>query len=114
MDVSTTKARTFAAIVFAIIAPALAISVPLPANAQPDTCVTLVGLDDGTGLPAGGVPDLVLSEISPGAFIELYNTTPAPIALAGVTHYFCSPFAYVALSVYAGVTVPSGGYATVP
>ncbi|MEE9270541.1 MAG: hypothetical protein V3V49_09810 [Candidatus Krumholzibacteria bacterium] len=112
MGAPVTKVRTFAAVVFAMIATALAL--PLPASAQPDSCLTLAALDDGTGLPAGGIPDLIMSEISPGAFIELYNTTSAPIPLAGVTHNLCSPLAYLPLNLFPGVIVPAGGYATIP
>jgi cysteine-rich repeat protein len=73
-------------------------------------------LDDGSGANgAVGLPDLVMSEIDPGDYIELWNTTGADIALSTASHQLCSPFAYRALSVLApGVTVPAGGYATVP
>lgn len=72
--------------------------------------------DDGSGSNGGvGLPDLVISEIDPGGYIELFNTTGSAIALSGVSHQLCSPFSYSALSSLAGsVTVPAGGYAEIP
>lgn len=72
--------------------------------------------DDGTGSSgAVGVPDLVISEIDPGTYIELFNTTDADIALSGSAIQLCSRPAYSALSARApSVTVPAGGYATIP
>jgi hypothetical protein len=96
---------------------------------QPNDCVSgvctgslcacspsLNPLDDGSGANGGvGLPDLVMSEISPGNYIELFNTTGAAITLGASAHWLCSPFAYAKLSVIAAaVTVPAGGYATVP
>ena len=86
-----------------------------PADAG--TCSpALVVLDDGTGASgAVGLPSLVISEIDPGSFIELFNTTGADIALSGSSMQLCSPFSYAALSSLAGgVTVPAGGYAELP
>jgi len=81
---------------------------------RPDApmCVSdLTPLDDGTGVTA----DLVISEIAVGNFIELYNTTNQPIALADTTHQLCSPFIYTALGTIApDVIVAPGGFATVP
>jgi hypothetical protein len=58
---------------------------------------------------------LVLSEINPGDYIELYNNTVSAIALGSTDYWLCSPFNYCALNSLApGVTVPAGGYATVP
>lgn len=72
-------------------------------------------LADSSGPGTVQLPNLVMSEISPGNYIELYNTTGAAIALSGVSHQLCSPFAYAALSTLAGGTVvPAGGYATIP
>jgi len=60
-------------------------------------------------------PALVISEIDPGTFIELYNTTSSDIVLASVPYQFCSPFVYAAVaSVGAGITVPARGYANLP
>jgi hypothetical protein len=60
-------------------------------------------------------PALVISEIDPGTFIELYNTTSSDIALSSVPYQFCSPFVYAAVaSLGAGVTVPAHGYANLP
>ena len=78
-------------------------------NAQ--VCDPLDPVNDNTGI----IADLVLSEINPGDFIELYNTTNSDIALASVSHNLCSPFLYAALSSLApGTVVPALGYATIP
>jgi len=74
-------------------------------------CPPLNPTNDNTGI-AG---DLILSEINPGDFIELYNTTNSDIALSSIQHQLCSPFNYIALSTLASsVVVPANGYATVP
>jgi hypothetical protein len=66
--------------------------------------------DGSTGAPQ----TLVISEINPGDYIELYNNTGSPVDLDNVAFQLCSPFQYSALAtVGAGVTVPAGGYATV-
>lgn len=87
---------------------------PADASDRPDAipCTSdLSPTDDGSGIAA----DLVLSEIDPGNFIELYNSTSAPISLANVAHQLCSPFAYRALSQSAPeVTVAPGGFAQIP
>jgi len=89
---------------------------PLGIDAAPPAdamfCATdLSPTDDGTAQPA----DLVISEINPGLRIELYNATNSPISLSSVTHQFCSPFKYRALSALAPqVTVPPKGFALVP
>ncbi|MBN4059273.1 hypothetical protein JYT22_01315, partial [Endomicrobium sp. AH-315-J14] len=58
---------------------------------------------------------IIMSEISPGNFIELYNSTNNDIVLNNTVSVFCSPFSYVDLSMAgAGVTVPANGYATIP
>jgi hypothetical protein len=65
--------------------------------------------DDGLG---GAPQDLVISEINPGEYIEVYNNTGAAITLAGTSYQFCSPFSYTSLSaIGAGITVPSHGFA---
>lgn len=73
-------------------------------------------VDDGSGLAgAGGLPALVISEVAPGRFIELYNTTAAPIDLSGSDYLLHSrgntPQNIVLAA--SGVTVPAGGYATI-
>jgi hypothetical protein len=83
----------------------------LAAQAGAGECPPLDPADDGTGL---AVP-LVLSEIEPGTSIELFNATADDIDLDTVNFWLCSPFTYANLQVIgAGVTVPAGGYATVP
>ncbi|MEM9190501.1 MAG: lamin tail domain-containing protein [Myxococcota bacterium] len=65
----------------------------------------------------GGVsrPPLVISEIDPGDFIELYNRTSQPIPLMGDSYQLCSSPMYIDLAMLApGVTVPANGYATIP
>ncbi|MCB9559201.1 MAG: hypothetical protein H6708_02190 [Kofleriaceae bacterium] len=47
--------------------------------------------------------------------IELYNNTASPIALSSTAYWLCSPFVYKDLASLApAVTIPAGGYATVP
>ena len=72
--------------------------------------------NDGSGVNgAVGLPSLVMSEIDPGAYIELFNTTNSPIALANTNEWLCSPFVYDKLSTLApNVTVPARGYAIIP
>jgi hypothetical protein len=87
----------------------------LPDAAPPDAFVcsgSLVPTSDGSSAARRA---LLLSEINPGDYIELYNSTASLIDLDTVSYQFCSPFNYCALAtVGAGVTVPAGGYATVP
>ena len=73
-------------------------------------------LDDNSGANGAiGLPDLVMSEINPGDYIELFNTTAIDIDLGAVQHQLCSPFSYVSLVSLAPTTVvPAGGFATVP
>ncbi len=92
----------------ALDAAALDAAVP---DAAP-TCTDLTILDDGS---ITGIPDLVVSELNPGDYIELHNTTALDIPLGTVTHQLCSPFSYTGLAALAAnVTVPAGGFATVP
>lgn len=59
---------------------------PTP-DAAPSACpAALAPVDDGSGQPAGGVPDLVVSEIDPGNFIEVFNTTGAAINLGAAPY----------------------------
>ncbi len=60
-------------------------------------------------------PALVISEIDPGTFIEIYNTTSADLPLTGTAYQLCSPFVYASLaSLGPTVTVPAHGYAMLP
>jgi hypothetical protein len=84
-----------------------------PDASPPDAFVcapTLAPVSDGSA-PARRA--LMLSEINPDDYIELYNNTAAPIDLDSSPFWFCSPFTYSPLA-GTGVTVPAGGYATVP
>lgn len=84
----------------------LALLLPASVSAQ---CLDLDPLDDGSGaFGAIGLPSLVISEVNPGQYVELFNTTGADIVLPGV-YFLCSHFVYAQM---AG-TVPAGGYATV-
>lgn len=65
-------------------------------------------LDDGTELPPGGIPDIIISEIKPGEYIEVFNTTGGAIDLTFVAWQWCVPFVYQAVAV--PVIVPAGGY----
>lgn len=75
-------------------------------------CTTdLAPTDDATGITV----DLLISEIDPGGFIELYNNTDQPIALANVSHQLCSPFDYRSLATLGpDVIIGPGGFATLP
>ena len=65
-------------------------------------------LDDGTELPPGGIPDIIISEIKPGAYIEVFNPTGGDVDLSIVPWQWCVPFVYQAVAVPA--IVPAGGY----
>ena len=86
-----------------------------PDAVPPDALVCAPALNPTSdGSPAANQA-LLMSEINPGNYIELYNRTASPIDLDTVSYWFCSPFAYEALAtIGAGVTVPAGGYAVVP
>jgi hypothetical protein len=77
-------------------------------NAQAQCDPDLDPIDDGSGaFGAVGLPSVVISEINPGNYIELFNTTAAPFNTTG--YWFCSPFNYVQVG---AVVIPAGGYAT--
>lgn len=85
----------------------LALFVPASTFAQ---CPDLAPLDDGSGaFGAVGLPPLVISEVNPGDYVELFNTTGSDIVLPNI-FWLCSSFVYAQV---AG-TVPAHGYATVP
>ena len=82
----------------------------LTANARAQCDPDLAPLDDGSGVfGAVGLPAVVISEINPGDYIELFNTTASDFNTTG--YWFCSPFTYTQVG---AVVVPAGGYATVP
>lgn len=84
----------------------LALFVPASTFAQ---CPDLGPLDDGSGaLGAVGLPALVISEVNPGDYVELFNTTGSDIILPSI-FWLCSSFEYAQV---AG-TVPAHGYLTV-
>ncbi len=61
-------------------------------------------------LPPGGIPDIIISEIKPQEYIEVFNTTAFDIELSAVGWQWCAPFQYTAVAT--PVTVPAGGYVT--
>lgn len=85
----------------------LVLLTPLQTFAQ---CPDLEPLDDGSGaFGAIGLPALVISEVNPGEYIELFNTTASDITLPSV-YWLCSSFVYA----QSAGTIPAGGYATIP
>ena len=68
----------------------------------------LAPIDDGTGLPPGGISPIIISEIKPGEYIEIYNTTDTDIDLTAIPGWFCAPFQYVPVATPA--SVPAGGF----
>ncbi len=85
----------------------LAWVVPSFALAQ---CPDLEPIDDGSGtFGAVGLPALVISEVNPGDYIEVFNTTGSTITLPGI-YWFCSMFQYGQVA----VSIPAGSYATIP
>ena len=65
----------------------------------------------------GAAQTLLLSEIQPGQFIELFNPTATALKLADSDLWLCSPFVYFDLKGEAttrDVVVPARGYATIP
>jgi FlgD Ig-like domain len=86
-----------------LILAVLLLLAPLQSLAQ---CPDLDVLDDGTEFHP--LPALVISEVNPGDYIELFNTTGSDIVLPNI-YWLCSDLLYAQV---AG-TVPAGGYATV-
>lgn len=73
------------------------------------TCISLAPDDDGSGAARRA---LVLSEVNPGDYIEVFNDTAAPIDLDSVAYQLVAGAAAVDVSVAgAGVTVPPAGFA---
>jgi len=87
---------------------------PAAPDAMIDATLCAAPLSPTTDGSAAGLQDLVLSEINPGDYIEVYNATGAPIALDATTYQlFSGPdsVAIDATGVGAGVTVAAHGYA---
>ncbi len=82
-----------------------------PADAAVCTETLLVTADGSTV----GLFDIVISEISiAGDYVELFNITDTDVALSGLTtHKWCAFPNYAAVSADT-VTVPAGGFATIP
>src|SRR5687768_324452 len=72
-------------------------------------CTTsLDPIDDGTGLEV----DIIISEINPGEYIEVFNSSGEDVDLGAAPfsdYMWCSPFNYAGLP--PTVVVPAGGYA---
>lgn len=86
------------------------LSIVFSAGARAQCDPVLNPLDDGSGaFGAVGLPSVVISEINPGDYIELYNTTASSFNTTG--YWWCSPFLYTQVG---AVVIPAGGYATFP
>lgn len=81
--------------------------------ADPTACVApdLDVQDDGT---TQGHESIVISEINPGDYVELFNRTDQPVDVAMLTdHQWCSFPSYRPVRDDA-ITIPGKGYATIP
>ncbi len=84
--------------------------VDAPIDAPPSLCPDLDPASDGSGRQA-----LLIAEISPTVFLELFNDTAAPIALAeGGWALQARAATYLLAELATAVIVPAHGYATVP
>lgn len=88
------------------------------ADARPDSgndappapvCVDLMPASDGTGRQ-----QLLISELSPGGFIELFNPTNADLSLAEGWGLQARAVPYLLQDLTTAVTVPAHGYAHFP
>ncbi len=71
------------------------------------------GLNPAPDLSAGAPPTLIISEINPGEYIEVFNNTTAPMNLAATVFELCSRPGYARVATLTGAgTVPAGAYAT--
>ena len=67
--------------------------------------------DDGSGL----ANELVISEINPGDYIELFNASDADIVIDNEAYEVCSPFIYAALAdLIPGAVVQAKSYVLLP
>lgn len=74
-------------------------------------CDDLAPVSDHTGV----LPDLVISELVPGSYIELFNTGRRGVPLSSAPHALCEDLACSLLADLApGAEVPPGGYARLP
>ena len=75
-------------------------------------CTSLSPGDDASGAARRA---LIISEIDPGTFIEVYNASAAAIDLGTSLAWFCSPFTYASMATLgAGITLAPGGRAALP
>lgn len=97
------------------VAPAIDAGMDAPADGRMDAppapvCVDLMPASDGTGRQ-----QLLISELSPTGFIELYNPTNADISLAqGDWGLQARAVTYFLEDLTTAVTVPARGYAHFP
>ncbi len=76
---------------------------PPPIDAvDPGPCpAELAPISDGSARPASGIPDYIISALSPGNYIEIYNTTDSDIDLAILpyaVYMWCSRPSYTAVT----------------
>jgi len=90
---------------------------PAPdAGPTPDAataCATDLGVqDDGSTGGADTIPDLVISELNPGDYLEVFNPTGSTVDIS-MTPYsayrWCAPFQYAPLA--PTISIPAGSYA---
>lgn len=68
-------------------------------------------LDDGSGL----ANELVISEINPGDYIEIFNASDNDIVIDAEAYEVCSPFIYAALTdLIPGIVVQAKSYVVLP
>lgn len=92
----------FRAIMFIVIAS--------PTIAMAGACPDLDPVDDG-----GTAPDLIISAIDPGEWIEVYNPNDVAFSFDASDGDFCEPFVYRRLDVIApGAVLQPAGYLRLP
>jgi hypothetical protein len=82
----------------------------------PWTWLQAGGCPDLEHIQGGGtVPDLIISAIDPGEWIEVFNPNPTPFDFDTSDGDLCEPFSYRRLDVSApGIVLAPGGYARLP
>jgi len=80
---------------------------PLPACAE-----DLGTQDDGSSATVTD-PNIVVSEVDPGEFIEVYNAGDETVALNATGYFWCNKLSYHAFASH-NITIKSGGRRTIP
>ena len=76
---------------------------------DPPACPDLNPIDDGAATKSS----VVISEIQPDEFVELYNSGTSAVDLSTSTMQLCSPFSYAAVKgLTAKTSIPAKGYVT--